>query len=126
ERFSYSNEGYILLGAIVERVSGASLPAFVEEHILAPAGMGRTSMDLEFSLSLENVTRLHVRRGNEIVSSRNWFNPRCWSPAGGVRSTAADLARFFRMLASDGALDGIRIATPASVRRMTTAYTPSV
>jgi len=122
EQFSYSNEGYALLGAIIERVSGTPLPAFIHERILAPAGMKRSSLDLRFTLRLENVTRLYVRRGNQVVSSPNWFDPVCWSPAGGLRSSAADLARYFRMLASDGELDGVRIASAGSIRRMTTAY----
>jgi CubicO group peptidase (beta-lactamase class C family) len=122
EQFSYSNEGYGLLGALVERVSRTSLPTFVRERILAPAGMKRSSMNLRFTLSLGNVTRLYVRRGNEIAPSSNWFDPLCWSPAGGLRSSAADLARYFRMLASDGELDGVRIATAGSIEKMTTAY----
>ncbi len=122
EQFSYSNEGYNLLGAIIERVSGKSLPAFVRERILAPAGMERSSLDLKFTLSLPNVTRLHVRRDAEIAMSPNWFNPACWLAAGGLRSTAADLARYFRMLASDGVLGGVRIVSVESVQRMTTAY----
>jgi len=122
DEFSYSNEGFNLLGAIVERLSGTSLPTFVHERILAPAGMSRSSLDLRFTLSLQNVTKLHVRRGGKTVTSANWFNPACWSAAGGLRSTAADLARYFRMLACDGVLDGVRIATRNSVRKMTTAY----
>jgi CubicO group peptidase (beta-lactamase class C family) len=123
EQFSYSNEGYNLLGAIVERVSGQSLPAFVSERILAPAGMTRSSLDLQSTLSLPNVTTLYVRHDGEVAASANWFNPRCWSAAGALRSTAADLARFFRMLASDGVLDGVRIASSGSIRKMTAAYT---
>ncbi len=122
ERYSYSNEGYNLLGAIVERVSGQPLPALVRDRILAPCGMTRSSLDLRFTLSLPNVTRLHVRRDSKVIGSANWFNPVCWSAAGALRSTAADLARFFRMLASDGTLDGVRIASPETVRKMTTAY----
>jgi len=125
EQFSYSNEGYNLLGAIVERISGQSFPAFVRERILAPAGMSRSSLDLRFTLGLENVTRLHVRRGDEVATSANWFNPVCWSAAGALRSTSADLARFFRMLACDGLLDGVRIATRETIGEMMTAYAPT-
>ncbi|HEY4940174.1 MAG TPA: serine hydrolase domain-containing protein [Rhizomicrobium sp.] len=123
EQFSYSNEGYNLLGAIVERVSGKSLPAFMHERILAPAGMNRSSLDLQFTLGLPHVTKLHVRQDGKIVTSANWFNPACWSAAGALRSTATDLVRYFRMLASDGLLDGVRIASVDSVRKMTRTYT---
>jgi CubicO group peptidase (beta-lactamase class C family) len=124
-QFSYSNEGYNLLGAIVERVSGQPLAAFVRDRILAPCGMTRSSLDLQFTLSLPNVTKLYVREGGEVAPSANWFNPACWAAAGGLRSTAPDLARFFRMLAQGGGLDGVRVASPETVRKMTTAYAPS-
>ena len=122
EQYSYSNEGYNLLGAIIERVSGKSLPVFVQERILGPAAMSRSSLDLRFTLSLPNVTRLHIRRDGKVVSSPNWFNPACWLAAGGLRTTAADLARYFRMLAAGGVLDGVRIASRQSVRKMTTGH----
>jgi CubicO group peptidase (beta-lactamase class C family) len=124
-QFSYSNEGYNLLGAIIERVSGQSMPTFVRDRILAPAGMRRSSLDLQFTLGLDNVTRLFVRQDGEVIASSNWFNPVCWAAAGALRTTASDLARFFRMLASGGALDGVRIASPGSIRKMTTSYAPS-
>ena len=125
EQFSYSNEGYNLLGAIIERVSGQPLPTFVRERILAPVGMDRSSLDLRFTLSLDNVTKLHVRQDGKVVTSANWFNPVCWAAAGALRTTAVDLARFFRMLAQDGSLDGKRVASPDSIRKMTTPYAPS-
>jgi hypothetical protein len=121
-QYSYSNEGYNLLGAVIERVSGKPLAAFVHERILGPAGMSRSSLDLQFTLSLPNVTQLHVKRGGEVVASANWYNPACWLAAGGLRTTADELARFFRMLAAGGALDGVRIASPQSIRKMTTGH----
>jgi CubicO group peptidase (beta-lactamase class C family) len=125
-QFSYSNEGYNLLGAIIERVSGQSLPAFVRDRILAPVGMSRSSLDLEFTLSLDNVTRLYVRQDDKVTASANWFNPSCWLAAGGLRTTARDLARYFRMLAEGGVIDGVRVASAESVARMTDAYTPGL
>ena len=43
-RYLYSNTGFLLLGLIVERVSGESLPGFLERRIFAPLGMNRTRM----------------------------------------------------------------------------------
>jgi CubicO group peptidase (beta-lactamase class C family) len=125
-QFSYSNEGYNLLGAIIERVSGQSLPDFVRDRILIPAGMRRSSLDLAFTLSLDNVTRLYVGQDDKVTASANWFNPACWLAAGGLRTTARDLVRFFRMLAQGGVIEGSRIASLQSVARMTSAYTPGL
>jgi CubicO group peptidase (beta-lactamase class C family) len=124
-RFSYSNEGYNLLGAVIERVSGQALAEFVRDRILAPAAMNRSSLDLRFTLSLDNVTRLHVRQAGKVQASANWFDPACWTAAGGLRTTAADLTRFFRVLAQGGLIEGVRIASPATIGKMTTAYVPT-
>jgi CubicO group peptidase (beta-lactamase class C family) len=45
ERFEYSNSNYILLGAIVERISGQSFEDYLEEHVFKPAGMIATTLD---------------------------------------------------------------------------------
>lgn len=42
EEYLYSNSGYFLMGVIVERVSGQSLPDFAQEHIFEPLGMKNT------------------------------------------------------------------------------------
>ena len=41
--WSYSNSGYVLLGQIIERVSGESYASWIQSHILAPAGMASTT-----------------------------------------------------------------------------------
>jgi CubicO group peptidase (beta-lactamase class C family) len=41
-KFSYSNDGYILLGAVVQRLSGESYADYLRRHILEPAGMTHT------------------------------------------------------------------------------------
>lgn len=41
-QFNYSNSGYILLGAVIEKVSGQSYSQYIKEHILTPLGMDRS------------------------------------------------------------------------------------
>src|SRR5688572_19591256 len=45
EKFTYSNSGYLLLGYIIERVSGQSYEAFLNENIFTRLGMGDTGVD---------------------------------------------------------------------------------
>lgn len=43
ERFSYCNAGFVLLGFIVQKVSGVSLPGFLQQNVFGPLGMNETS-----------------------------------------------------------------------------------
>ena len=45
KRFEYSNSNFILLGAIIERVSGLSFEKYIDENVFAPAGMTSTTLD---------------------------------------------------------------------------------
>ncbi|MEP6622371.1 MAG: serine hydrolase domain-containing protein [bacterium] len=92
-RFDYSNYGYLLLGAIIERVSGKDYQTFVRESVFRPAGM--TSTDNEFlesepsgiATGFEN-TGSGQRRSNVFVL------PARGLPFGMGYSTVHDLDRF--------------------------------
>jgi D-alanyl-D-alanine carboxypeptidase len=59
-RFRYSNLGYVLLGQLVENVSGKPYEEYVAEHIFTPAGLGPG--ELGFVLDRENPATGHHRR----------------------------------------------------------------
>lgn len=97
-RFQYSNAGYVVLGAIIERVSGKSYLDYVREHIFKPAGMVNTdSYELE-----QNVPNLAIgytkSEGRESRQDNARFLPAKGSPAGGGYSTVEDLHHFARAL----------------------------
>ncbi|HVF90272.1 MAG TPA: serine hydrolase domain-containing protein [Blastocatellia bacterium] len=102
-RWSYSNASFIVLGAVVEALSGENYFDYVREHIFKPAGMNDTA-----SYSVEEVTpNLAVGYtrfgGNDplgIEARRaNWMSlPLKGSPAGGGYSTAPDLLKFSQAL----------------------------
>jgi CubicO group peptidase (beta-lactamase class C family) len=90
--FRYSNSGYILLGAIIERVSGQSYFDYVREQVFKPAGM----LDTDSYDAADHSTELAVgymgERGHR--ADNRSLHLRRGSPAGGGYSTAADLFRF--------------------------------
>ncbi len=93
--WSYSNAGYILLGRIIENVSGENYYDYIQNHVFTPAGMTSSGFD-----SLEDVTeRLatgYFRDGAFATTwEANWMTlPFHGSPAGGGYSTNGDLQRF--------------------------------
>jgi CubicO group peptidase (beta-lactamase class C family) len=99
ERHEYSNFGYILLGRVVEVVSGQKYDAYVREHVFAPAGMQST----------DNLPEQEAPAGLAIPYSRNGsavdLLPWSGTSAGGGYSTARDLSRFATALRSGKLLD---------------------
>ncbi len=101
----YSNGGYIVLGLIVEKISGQSYWDYVRDHIYLPAGMTGTS-HLEADMPTAGVASGYTRNwdwaDHEKEPRRNniYTRPARGSSAGGGYSTALDLFRFARALRS--------------------------
>jgi CubicO group peptidase (beta-lactamase class C family) len=64
EEYLYSNEGYFLLGLIVERVSGKSLREFIDENIFKPLGMINTHLPDDRTLVIKNRATGYVPSSN--------------------------------------------------------------
>jgi len=109
EKFQYSNAGYMLLGAIIEKVSGQDYYSYVQEHIYKPAGMNDTG----FYDATKETTNLAVGYtkmspdGQPQAKIRDNTNMRDvrGGPAGGGFSTAPDLVKFQQALFSYKLLD---------------------
>ncbi|MGX5817877.1 serine hydrolase [Chitinophaga lutea] len=84
ERFSYSNSGYALLAAVIEKASGQSYGALFREKILSPAGMRQTA----FNAPRTNSTGYWMGAPEPAFPVVNMVG------AGGITSTAADLIRW--------------------------------
>ena len=93
ERFQYSNAGFILLGAVIEKVSGQTYFDYVRDHIFRSAGMKDTDF-LQLDLEPANVaTGYEDGPGGKRVSNIFALNV-IGSPAGGAYATAPDMVRF--------------------------------
>ena len=105
-RWEYSNYGFILLGAIIEKVSGQSYYDYVREHVYVPAGMTSTGSEPED----KDVSDRSV--GYTKMDSAAWVPntdtlPYRGSSAGGGYSTVEDLVRFADALQSHKLLDAL-------------------
>jgi len=101
-RNAYSNAGYVVLGIVIERLSGEDYYTYVRQHIFDPAGMNRTGSF--FVDSLPPNTAIGYTRGDENAPSTAPLRPNTrelpgrGSSAGGGYSTAQDLLRFLEAL----------------------------
>jgi CubicO group peptidase (beta-lactamase class C family) len=93
-RFEYSNSGFIVLGAIIEKVAGQSYYDYVRQHIYKPAGM--TNSDAyEMREKTPNLAMGYTGSGGESGRKENTDSrPNRGGPAGGGYSTVEDLLKF--------------------------------
>jgi D-alanyl-D-alanine carboxypeptidase len=99
---AYSNAGYVVLGLLIERLSGQDYYTYVREHILEPAGMTHTGSYFVDSLPLN--TAIGYTSGEENAPPGAALHPNTQelpgrgSSAGGGYSTAQDLLKFLQAL----------------------------
>ena len=108
-KFQYSNAGYMLLGAIIEKLSGQDYYSYVQEHIYKPAGMNDTGF-YELGKGIPNLAIGYTKmtpdgKPSEEVRDNNSTREIKGGPAGGGFSTAPDLVRFQQALFSYRLLD---------------------
>ena len=108
---AYSNAGYVVLGLLIERLSGEDYYRYVREHILEPAGMTRTG---SFAVdSLPPNTAIGYTRGGEDAPASAPLRPNTeelpgrGSSAGGGYSTAQDLLAFLKALREHRIANGL-------------------
>jgi uncharacterized protein YbbC (DUF1343 family) len=124
EKFIYSDVNFIVLGRLVERITGESLDAFTTRVTFAPLGMTETGY--------RPAAALRGRCAPTEERDGGWMrgdvhDPRCWKLGGvaghaGLFGTATDLARYATMMLADGSLDGARVLAAPTVATMTRGW----
>jgi CubicO group peptidase (beta-lactamase class C family) len=118
-----------VLGLVVERVSGKSLGAFLEERLFRPLGM----RDTHFVVPPEDAGRIARALPNDPDTGKPQTVPDRAAPlkfecgGGCLASSAGDYLRFAQMLLDGGTLDGTRVLGRKSVELMTANHlTPDI
>lgn len=113
-KWNYNNSGFVLLGAIIEKVSGQSYSEFVQKRIFAPLGMNHSFYDQTSRLIPRRVPGYSKAGPNYVNSaylSMNWPHA-----AGALASTVDDLAIW------DAALYTEKILKQETLRKAWTSY----
>lgn len=126
-RWAYCNAGIDTLGRIIEVVSGEGYEAFLRRRIFDPLGMTDTVVAPSEEQAKRLVELTTVKGGKLVPEPHPLIGPATPKshpiPAGGLCSTAADMARFYRMMLNRGSLEGKKVLSPASVQTLTTVHT---
>jgi CubicO group peptidase (beta-lactamase class C family) len=109
--FSYSNVGYGLLGALVERASGSGFAGHMDDSLLKPLGMAQSF----FAAAPPASSRMSrsYRNGKEEADP-----PLRDVAAGGLISNVVDMSHFLSMVFADGKAHGNQVLQPGTVAAM--------
>jgi CubicO group peptidase (beta-lactamase class C family) len=109
--YSYSNNGYIALSAVVEQASGMPYEEYLKEHLFLPLGMNSTGQDNAREVFTNRSSGYTTMNGKYIhYDLQNIHNT--WG-AGAIHSTSKDMFRWVRALHTPGA-----VLSPESARTM--------
>ena len=122
-RMVYSDLGAIILGQVVERVSGERLDEYLTRHVFGPLRMTSTlyrpGRDLLPRIAPTEFDPWRQRKIHGEVHDENAYALGGISAHAGLFSTGHDVARLTRMYLNGGTLDGVRIVSAESIRRFT-------
>lgn len=109
EKFQYSNSGYMVLGAIIEKVSGEDYYSYMQKRVFKPAGMNDTGFyepgKETPNLAIGYTTRSEDGKPLEEPRDNTKMREVKGGPAGGGYSTAPDLVKFHQALLGNKLLD---------------------
>jgi D-alanyl-D-alanine carboxypeptidase len=108
----YSNANYMLIGAIIERVTGKDLAATAKELLFDPLGLGHTAFDASRDVVVGRVSGYTLTRTPERpFQNAEYLDVALAGAAGAMRSTASDLCRWQYVL-----FNGLALPSPLAAK----------
>jgi CubicO group peptidase (beta-lactamase class C family) len=114
EKWSYSNSGYVLLGYLIEKVSGGTYEKFVRENIFTPLGMQDSGYDSNSAVIARRAAG--YTKGKDGLENAGFINMTIPFSAGSLYSTTGDLLKW------EQGLFGGKVLSAASLKTMTTPF----
>lgn len=121
--FGYQNIMFVAAGLVAETVAGAPWHALVDSAILEPVGMRRSVSEYDSLEARDNVATPHGTWRGELVTFPRLEQDET-AAAGGLWSSAAEMARWLLLQIGRGELDGTRVFSEDVSREMWSVHTP--
>ena len=115
---SYSNYGAALAGLVVENISGMPFADYIEQNILKPLGMERSTFREPLPANLAPDMAVGYKRENGLYEAKPFEFISNFAPAGSMSATATDMARFMIAHLQLGRYGEQRILEEATARQM--------
>jgi CubicO group peptidase (beta-lactamase class C family) len=114
ERFNYTNSGYLILGHLIQKLTGQSYETFIRENIFTPLGMKDSGLDSPGVISRRAGSYTVTPTG--LVNASQASDRIVPNTASGLYSTTEDLLRW------QNGLYGGKVISKASLQKMTTPF----
>ncbi len=137
-KYQYCNLGYNTLGAIIEKVSGERFDQYIANHILKPLGVyANHNIHTLDSARFVNIYRFNSKDSTfarsdaypsiaaDLENYTLGYSTTLFSPTGGLKISANDLAKVMMMHMNQGTLDGVKILSSSSSALMQSEITPT-
>jgi len=125
--FAYQNNLFLVAAELIEKHTEKSWEENIKEHIFEPLGMSDSSMDIKSFQDAKDVTSLHHRFGDKIITlSKDWpylHWTYVYGPAGGINSNITDMAKWLKFQVNNGVFDGKPLVTEENMNFMHTPKT---
>jgi CubicO group peptidase (beta-lactamase class C family) len=136
-KFDYCNLNFNLIGTIIEKKSGERFDNYVKNHVLKPLGLYAgycvDSLDsnrfvslYEYHADTKSYSRsptAYASRRAEIANYVMGYSTPIFSPTGGMKISATDLAKYMIMHMNYGTANGVKIISKKSAKQMQTGLT---
>ena len=121
--YAYDNVLYLVAGQLIEKMSGQSWEDFVRTRILQPVGMTGSTVRHSDAAASGNVATTHAEVDGvlKVIAPMTSDNT---NPAGGINSSAWDMARWMMVQMDSGRIGERRLWSPASTRELWSIVTP--
>ena len=119
--YSYSNDGYWLAGYVAETIAGKPYATVMEDELLKPLGMTRSTFHLDMASTYPMALGHRVSDVKAFVVRPVPDNPAGW-PSGALFSTANDLCRWLLSLMNDGRVEGKQVLRQGLFEQLAAAH----
>ncbi len=116
EQHEYSSPNYLVLGAIIEQVSGQSYGQYLQEHIFAPLGMQHSFTDQDTAIQQGMAQGHRYWFGFPVAATLSYETDRM--PTAAVISSAGDLAHYLIAQQNGGSFQGQQVLSPEGMAEM--------
>ncbi len=122
--YAYDNVLYLVAGEVIQKVSGLTWEDFITQRLLTPVGMANTRANLSAMAGPGDIAHAHTLLEGTLKEIAPDTSDNT-NPAGGINSTAVDMAKWVMSLLDSGKVEtGARIYQPATARVVQEPVTP--